>query len=135
MEIWWAFLLLGAVVGFVAGLLGVGGGAIMVPVLTTLFMSLNFLPEQVVHIALATSMASIILTSISSTRTHQQHPRAIKLDVQAVEVAHQAHAIRIASVQRAIFDPEGVDCLGLTGPLAQVRREFPCLQLKWNRDI
>lgn len=73
MEIWWAFLLLGAVVGFVAGLLGVGGGAIMVPVLTTLFAMLNFLPGQILHMALATSMASIILTSIASARSHQQH--------------------------------------------------------------
>lgn len=73
MEIWWAFLLLGAVVGFVAGLLGVGGGAIMVPVLTTLFAMLNFLPDQILHMALATSMASIILTSIASARSHQQH--------------------------------------------------------------
>jgi len=73
MEIWWAFLILGAVVGFVAGLLGVGGGAIMVPVLTSLFVTLNFLPEHLLHMALATSMASIILTSIASARTHQQH--------------------------------------------------------------
>lgn len=73
MEIWWAFLLLGAVVGFVAGLLGVGGGAIMVPVLTSLFVTLNFLPEHLLHMALATSMASIILTSIASTRAHLQH--------------------------------------------------------------
>ena len=73
MEIWWAFLILGAVVGFVAGLLGVGGGAIMVPVLTSLFVTLNFLPEHLLHMALATSMASIILTSIASARTHQKH--------------------------------------------------------------
>lgn len=73
MEIWWAFLILGAVVGFVAGLLGVGGGAIMVPVLTSLFALLNFLPAHLLHMALATSMASIILTSIASTRAHQQH--------------------------------------------------------------
>lgn len=73
MEIWWAFLLLGAVVGFVAGLLGVGGGAIMVPVLTSLFVILQFQAEHIVHMALATSMAAIILTSISSARTHQQH--------------------------------------------------------------
>lgn len=73
MDIWWAFLLLGAVVGFVAGLLGVGGGAVMVPVLTTLFASLNILPEHLLHMALATSMASIILTSFASARSHHQH--------------------------------------------------------------
>lgn len=73
MELWWMFLLLGAAVGFFAGLLGVGGGSIMVPVLTALFASLQFLPAQQLHLALGTSMAAIILTSIASTRSHQRH--------------------------------------------------------------
>ena len=42
-------LVLGAVVGFFAGLFGVGGGGIMVPVLTTLFVGKGFPPDQVVH--------------------------------------------------------------------------------------
>ena len=71
MELWWAFLVLGAVVGFVAGLLGVGGGGIMVPVLTTLFMALNF--SDAVHMALATSLAAIVTTSFASARSHQRH--------------------------------------------------------------
>lgn len=65
------FLLLGAFVGFMAGLLGVGGGGIMVPVLTTLFLYQGIPAENVVHLALGTSMASIIFTSISSLRAHQ----------------------------------------------------------------
>jgi len=73
MELWWTFLLLGAAVGFFAGLLGVGGGSIMVPVLTALFASLQFLPDQQLHLALGTSMAAIILTSIASARSHQRH--------------------------------------------------------------
>jgi uncharacterized membrane protein YfcA len=71
MELWWAFLLLGAVVGFIAGLLGVGGGGIMVPVLTALFMALNF--TEAVHMALATSLAAIVATSFASARSHQRH--------------------------------------------------------------
>tara|TARA_R110002050_G_scaffold1244_4_gene8575 strand:- start:7141 stop:7944 length:804 start_codon:yes stop_codon:yes gene_type:complete len=64
------FLLLGCFVGFMAGLLGIGGGGIMVPVLTSLFLLQGVPVEHVVHLALGTSMASIIITSISSLRAH-----------------------------------------------------------------
>jgi len=64
------FLALGAVVGFMAGLFGIGGGGIMVPVLTTIFLSQGFFLENVVHLALGTSMASIIVTSVASLRAH-----------------------------------------------------------------
>ena len=60
----------GVVAGFVAGLLGVGGGIVTVPVLE---YSLRFagVPEEYrLHIAVATSLAAIIPTSISSARTH-----------------------------------------------------------------
>tara|TARA_R110002049_G_scaffold13509_2_gene58527 strand:+ start:161388 stop:162188 length:801 start_codon:yes stop_codon:yes gene_type:complete len=67
------FLLLGAVVGFFAGLLGVGGGGIMVPVLTSYFLYKNVPVEFVVHMALGTSMASIIMTSAASLYAHQTH--------------------------------------------------------------
>ncbi|MBS3964300.1 MAG: sulfite exporter TauE/SafE family protein [Methylomonas sp.] len=75
LEIEWllAFLALGTVVGFFAGLLGVGGGSIMVPVLTTLFAQLQFPQDRIVHLALATSMTAIVATSISSLRSHHAH--------------------------------------------------------------
>lgn len=66
-----AFLVLGAVVGFMAGLLGIGGGGIMVPALTTIFLAQGIPVEQVVHLALGTSMASIVMTSFASMRAHQ----------------------------------------------------------------
>ncbi len=65
-----SFLLLGSFVGFMAGLFGIGGGGIMVPVLTTLFIYQGVPIEKVVHLALGTSMASIIVTSLSSMRAH-----------------------------------------------------------------
>ncbi len=69
-----AYFVFGGIVGFFAGLLGIGGGGIMVPVLTTMFVMQGFGGEQhVVHMALSTSMASIILTSISSLRAHHSH--------------------------------------------------------------
>lgn len=74
MEIQWVlvYLSLGAVVGFFAGLFGIGGGGIMVPVLTSLFVMQGFPVEHIVHAALATSMAAIITTSISSFRAHHK---------------------------------------------------------------
>lgn len=81
LDLWWlSYPLLGAVVGFFAGLLGVGGGGIMVPVLTTLFVAQDFPRDSVVHIALGTSMAAIVLTSFSSLRAHHKHG-AVRWDV------------------------------------------------------
>ncbi|WP_149980192.1 sulfite exporter TauE/SafE family protein [Pseudoalteromonas rhizosphaerae] len=67
-----SFLLLGACVGFVAGLLGVGGGGILVPILTSIFLLQDVPVDKVVHLALGTSMACIIITSFSSLRAHNK---------------------------------------------------------------
>ena len=75
-----AYLALGVFVGFFAGLLGVGGGAIMVPMLTTLFAAQGFPREHLVHVALGTSMAGIVITSISSLRAHHAHG-AVRWDI------------------------------------------------------
>lgn len=67
------YLLLGAFVGLLAGLLGVGGGLIMVPVLAAIFIY-NGLPYEVImHLALGTSLASILFTSLSSVYSHHKH--------------------------------------------------------------
>jgi len=76
-EFWWAYLLLGTFAGFMAGLLGVGGGAVMVPILTTIFVAEGFARSEVVHLALGTSMAAIVFTSISSLRAHHAHGAVI----------------------------------------------------------
>lgn len=74
MTIWWlAYPALGAVVGFFAGLLGIGGGSLMVPVLVMMFAAQGFSSGEVMHLALGTSMATIFFTSISSVRTHHAH--------------------------------------------------------------
>ncbi|MCK4742197.1 MAG: sulfite exporter TauE/SafE family protein [Sulfuriflexus sp.] len=70
---WASYLLLGAFAGTMAGLLGVGGGLIIVPVLVFIFTGHQFPVESIVHIAVGTSLASIVMTSISSTWAHQQH--------------------------------------------------------------
>jgi uncharacterized membrane protein YfcA len=67
------YLALGLVAGFVAGLLGVGGGLIMVPVLTWAYAAQGFAPAYNIHLALGTSLAVIVLTSVSSLRAHHGH--------------------------------------------------------------
>lgn len=65
-----AFLLLGSFVGLMAGLLGVSGGGIMVSMLTSIFLAQGMPVESVVHLALGTSMASMMMSSFSSLRAH-----------------------------------------------------------------
>lgn len=78
MSVWFlGYLALGAFAGFFAGLLGVGGGAIMVPVLALMFAAQGFPDAHLMHVALGTSMATIIFTSISSLRAHHAHGAVI----------------------------------------------------------
>lgn len=81
MTLWWlAYPLLGIFGGFVAGLFGVGGGLTLVPFMYMLFVAQNFPPDHVMHLALGTSMATIVFTSISSMRAHHAHG-AVRWDI------------------------------------------------------
>lgn len=66
------FAALGMIVGFLAGLLGIGGGTVLVPALTTIFLSIGIDRDHIMHLALGTSMASIVLTSASSLFAHHK---------------------------------------------------------------
>lgn len=65
-------LALGTGVGFLAGLLGVGGGMLMVPILTLLFTQRGVESGMAVKMAIATAMATIFFTSLSSVRAHHR---------------------------------------------------------------
>ena len=65
-------LALGTVVGFLAGLLGVGGGMMMVPIMTLLLTQRGVPNGLAVKMAIATSMATILFTSLSSVRAHHR---------------------------------------------------------------
>ena len=66
------YLCCGAVAGVLAGLLGVGGGIVIVPMLVFCFVRQGVQPEVMMHLALGTSLASIMFTSISSCLAHHR---------------------------------------------------------------
>ena len=63
----------GILSGFLAGLLGVGGGIIVVPVLYHVLLSLGFSPDIIMHVSVATSLAIIIPTGWRSYVTHKRN--------------------------------------------------------------
>lgn len=78
MYLW--FLLAGAFAGVCAGLFGVGGGLIIVPVLMAIFTAYGYSPEVITHLAVGTSLATIVVTSISSMQSHHKRG-SVKWDV------------------------------------------------------
>ncbi|MDP2248306.1 MAG: sulfite exporter TauE/SafE family protein [Nitrosomonadales bacterium] len=71
------YLLAGAIAGLLSGLFGVGGGLIIVPILSLVFTGLAFPEQHVMHMALGTSLATILFTSVSSARAHHSHANII----------------------------------------------------------
>lgn len=81
MTLWWlAYPLLGIFAGFVAGLFGIGGGLTLVPLMIMLFSAQGFPHEHLVHLALGTSFATIVFTSLSSMLAHHRHG-AVRWDI------------------------------------------------------
>jgi uncharacterized membrane protein YfcA len=68
-----AYLGIGAVVGFFAGLLGIGGGIIIVSSLALMYTHHGLAPQYVMHLAIGTSLASMLAGSFASLRTHDRH--------------------------------------------------------------
>ncbi len=66
------YLVLGAFAGVLAGLLGVGGGLVIVPVLDMIFRQQGFSNLLLVHLAIGTSLGTIVITSIASVRAHHK---------------------------------------------------------------
>jgi uncharacterized membrane protein YfcA len=97
--LWWlAYPILGIFGGFCAGLFGVGGGMVLVPLLFMLFGAQGFPVEHMMHLALGTSMATIALTSISSMRAHHAHG-AVRWDI----VRHMAPGLLLGTLSGSLF--------------------------------
>lgn len=77
---WLTYAGLGVFVGFFSGLLGIGGGSMIVPILGLVFVAFGFAPDNVMHLSLGTSLAAILLASASGAREHHLH-RAVRVDI------------------------------------------------------
>ena len=77
---WIIYPPLGVIVGIIAGLLGIGGGVVIVPILVFVFTAQGFSAHHMMQIALATSLGSIVFTSVSSFMTHHRHG-AVRWDI------------------------------------------------------
>lgn len=109
------YLLCGAGIGFLAGLFGIGGGILVIPVLLTLF-SLQHMPEPVaMHMAIGTSLATIIIASASSVFAYyrkgdilfplvkQCAPGSIIGSMLGVFIANHIHSIYLERVFSVIL--------------------------------
>lgn len=95
------------VAGIIAGLLGVGGGIILVPVMFWLFSVINFPPELSMHMAVATSLATIIATSISSARAHHKKG-AVDFDLLKRWIPGMALGALSGGLLAGFLDPSGL---------------------------
>lgn len=74
------YLMVGSIAGLISGLFGLGGGAIIVPLLIFSFAARGIPAEIITHLAIGTSLATIIFTALSSIYTHHQK-QAIRWDI------------------------------------------------------
>src|SRR5690625_6266317 len=88
-----AYVFLGAGTGLVAGLFGIGGGGIMVPALTLLFIGQGFDAQHLVHLALGTSLAAIVPTAFAGVRTHHQHNAILRSEEHTSELQSRGQLV------------------------------------------
>ena len=98
MPMWLLFLLVGAAGGFTAGLFGVGGGLVIVPTLYFLWRTDPVLGHEVMHYAVATSLACIVVTSVTSSWTHWRARR-----LQFERLPWLAGAVSLGSVSAVLL--------------------------------
>jgi uncharacterized protein len=77
---WLTYAGLGVFVGFFSGLLGIGGGSMIVPILGLVFVAFGFAPEQVMPLSLGTSLAAIMPATASGAWAHHAHG-AVRADI------------------------------------------------------
>lgn len=98
LEIFFISLIVGSVAGVLAGLMGLGGGLIIVPILAWVFSAQGFAENLIMLMAVATSLATIVFTSISSVIAHQRLGSVIWL-----RVLHLVPGIIIGSTLGAVL--------------------------------
>ena len=101
------YVVTGCAAGYLAGLFGVGGGIIVVPVLTVLFQQMGFASDINVQLSIGTSMAVVAITALSSTRTHNRNGNVdwsrVRTILPAVLAGVVTGAVVGASVSRRVL--------------------------------
>jgi uncharacterized membrane protein YfcA len=118
----------GALAGFLAGLLGIGGGLVIVPAMLILLASR--VPEYAMHVAVGTSLASIVFTGLASVRAHHGRgavawPVMLRLTPGLLLGSLLAAAIAAALSSQTLTAVFGVFCLIVAVQMARGRRETP----------
>lgn len=97
----------GAIAGVMAGLLGVGGGMIIVPVLLYMFAIMGVAEEHRMHLAVGTSLATIVVTSIMSVRAHRKRG-SINWSIVKSWAPWVVAGVIVGSVVAALLDASGL---------------------------
>jgi hypothetical protein len=118
------FALLGSCGGFLAGLLGIGGGIIFIPLFLWIFPLAGFSPELVVHIAFGTSLAIIIPTAISSTVAHRRNGNVDWHQVYRISLGSAFGAVAGASLAALLSGDRLTMLFGLMQILVGLRLFF-----------
>ncbi len=108
MDLWTlGYLAIGAGVGFLAGMLGIGGGALQIPLLVWLFEAQGLPDEHLVHLAVGTGMATIVFTSVSSARAHAARGAVrwniVKAMTPGILAGGLAGSLLASSIPRLVF--------------------------------
>ena len=106
MWIIFAYLLLGALAGVLAGLLGVGGGMVIVPAFFFLFKSQGLPNDLLMHMAVGSSLATVVLTSLSSAHAHHRRGAVLWRSVGFLTPGIVAGALLGAAVARYLPSPQ-----------------------------
>ena len=107
------FISLGIFSGLIAGMFGIGGGTLIVPVLVTCFIGLGFEEEIIIHMAIGTSMASIFFTGMASANAHMAK-NAIDFQVMRPVVIGIIFGSFLGAVFGGIFSVPFFKSLGLS---------------------
>ena len=105
-----ALAALGCCTGFLAGLLGIGGGMVLTPFLTLLLGYAGIPIEHIVHVAIATSMGTILFTSLSSVRAHAKRGAVLWNVVFSMAPGILVGAVVGAQVSGHAFAPSARTC-------------------------
>ncbi len=115
------YLITGAVAGLMAGLLGIGGGLVIVPALALLFAAQGFAAGTLMHYAVGTSLASIVLTSVSSLLAHHRRASVLWPAVRAMAPGIVPGALAGAWLARQISSPGLALCFGVFEVLVAIQ--------------